>query len=196
MNRQYYSVQNQWGDSNLTLNLPFAQVVLTGLNKTQQSALSHTYQHYIGYRQEATRADTNKNTRETELYCDIVRLSEPPNIPMSEMADGNIYTLKKVRKNNVIEFTGVGFVGVLNLDSSPVRSSLGVFEEEKICEGDALENFLRPFSALYALKKGGLVLHSAGFVVDDNAWIFIGRSGAGKNYINPKSTSRRSNNTQ
>jgi hypothetical protein len=44
----------------------------------------------------------------------------------------------------------------------------------------ALENVLRVLAAYRLAEEGGALLHSAGVVEDDGAWLFVGRSGAGK----------------
>ncbi|AQA16923.1 hypothetical protein BST95_00485 [Halioglobus japonicus] len=48
------------------------------------------------------------------------------------------------------------------------------------------ENFLRILSALMALELRGLLLHSAGVVINDKAYLCLGRSGAGKSTLAAK----------
>jgi hypothetical protein len=43
-----------------------------------------------------------------------------------------------------------------------------------------LENVLRVITAYRLVERGGALLHSAGIVDDGAAWLFLGRSGAGK----------------
>lgn len=47
----------------------------------------------------------------------------------------------------------------------------------------AFENLLRLVVAYRLLARGGVLLHSAGVVVDGRAWVLFGRSGAGKSTI-------------
>jgi hypothetical protein len=44
----------------------------------------------------------------------------------------------------------------------------------------ALENVLRVLAAYRLAEEGGALLHSAGVVEDDGAWLFVGHSGSGK----------------
>ncbi len=63
---------------------------------------------------------------------------------------------------------------------------LGVTEEHELAKTSVIENFLRILAAHCTLQQGGLILHSAGLVFDGQAYIFSGRSNAGKTTLTRK----------
>jgi hypothetical protein len=49
-----------------------------------------------------------------------------------------------------------------------------------LAQPNVIDNVLRVLAAQRALRRGGVVLHSGGFVIDGAAWLFVARSGTGK----------------
>ncbi|HDH08434.1 MAG TPA: hypothetical protein ENG96_03015 [Gammaproteobacteria bacterium] len=56
-------------------------------------------------------------------------------------------------------------------------------DEENILNTSAFENLFRTIVAYRIVELGGLLLHSAGMTDGKQAWLFIGRSNAGKSTI-------------
>jgi len=82
--------------------------------------------------------------------------------------------------------TGANFKAHIERGQSNQRASLGVAQENELPHANVVENFLRIFSAHRALDRGGIILHSAGLVFDEKAYIFSGRSNAGKTTLTRK----------
>jgi hypothetical protein len=77
-----------------------------------------------------------------------------------------------------LELWSYFFAGSLDLDATAGRLLLCDANESDLSQ--AVENYLRFFVATAALRMGGFLLHSAGVVRHDRAFLFFGPSGAGK----------------
>lgn len=89
------------------------------------------------------------------------------------------------RTPDQLTVTGINFQAVLQ-SGEPGRATLAVTPGPDSALINAIENFLRVVSAYRVLSKGGLLLHSAGLVVDGRAYLFAGQSGAGKTTLTSK----------
>ncbi len=67
--------------------------------------------------------------------------------------------------------------------SSPLRAALWIATESPDTFHGAFENFLRVVVAYAAMHRGGALVHSAAVVDGDDAWLFVGHSGAGKSTV-------------
>lgn len=70
------------------------------------------------------------------------------------------------------------FAGRWHRDRS--GGSLHLCRAEEHDTAQAIENYLRFYLSAAALRVGGFILHSAGVIRRDRAWLFFGPSGAGK----------------
>jgi len=78
-----------------------------------------------------------------------------------------------------VEVEGLGFRATITF--APVLAgTLCTHSREDLADPFVFENFLRIITAFAVLARGGLLLHSSGIVRDGKAWLFLGRSGAGK----------------
>ncbi|MCX7706802.1 MAG: hypothetical protein N2204_02185 [Anaerolineae bacterium] len=75
-----------------------------------------------------------------------------------------------------LEATGV----VAHVQLAQGQASLTLSDDEPLA---ALEYFLRIACALLAFHKGGLLVHAAGLLADDYAYLFTGVSGSGKSTV-------------
>jgi hypothetical protein len=160
-----------WGTDALVLGLPLSALELTDLSRGQGEAIRAQYSGFLrvgpsgggAARFEARRLDG---------------VSWPP--VAAFFAAGGQYTPLMDRDGGVLVLTGLNFQAVIPLDgAAPGR--LGVASELELSSPGVLENVLRVFTAYRAPRAGGLVLHSAGLVVDGGqAVLFVGRSGVGK----------------
>lgn len=83
-------------------------------------------------------------------------------------------------------FTAPGYTGYIDIAQG--RGELTLSSARPIGEA---EYFIRSAFALLAFAAGGLLLHAAGVVRDDSAYLFLGHSGAGKSTVARLSPSAR-----
>lgn len=165
-----------WGERVLNLGLPVAVVRLTGLSTTQADGIARQYAFFLSEEPHPTGDVTE---------CKAYRLSEAPSLPPQTFSVNGQYEPRKIRHRGSIALTGINFAANINI-GHPGRASLGVAHEFELPYPNVLENFLRILTAYMALEKGGVLLHSAGLVFDDEAYIFVGRSNAGKTTLTRK----------
>jgi hypothetical protein len=163
-----------WGEETLWLPFSFANIKLSGLSSLQRELISEYFCHYLD------KPNLDFSIPKIDLECFTYRLKSYPAVSMQSLTVDSLYTPRKVRHNNLIEITGADFEAQILLDQPGATAYLGVVDELDIASAGVIENFLRPFAAHNALRQGGVLLHSAGLVFNGQAYIFVGRSGAGK----------------
>ncbi len=89
------------------------------------------------------------------------------------------YAMELAHSAEGIEVTGYNFRTVLSLVPD-FNGRLWAHDEIELTQNIVMENYLRIVTAYAALFQGGLLLHSAGLVLEGRAHLFLGRSGAGK----------------
>ncbi|MCI5122459.1 MAG: hypothetical protein D3908_14965, partial [Candidatus Electrothrix sp. AUS4] len=171
-------VKRPWGIHSLLLSLPAVKIKLNGLTKAQLLALKDSYQRFLGETSQAGNAYC--------IECNVYQADREPQITPQEVARDGQYAPRQVRLGNGIELTGVNFQAKMMLSSLQEFSSIYVVNEEDLAKTSVIENFLRILTAHQALSLQGLVLHSAGLVFDNQAFIFPGRSNAGKTTLTRK----------
>ncbi len=153
---------------------------LTGLSSEQLISINDSYSQFI------VGAGLSSQQRGFNLECRAYRLEQLPMISAQEVTTDGQYAPRKVRRLDSIELTGINFEAQLNLQSAVALSYLGVVEEHEFAQANVIENFFRFVAAHRTLDQGGVVLHSAGLVFEEQAFIFVGRSGAGKTTLTRK----------
>jgi len=168
-----------WGTWSLVLELPALRIRFTGLSSSQHASLKQSYKHFIP---EFPKHNT------VDVDCDIVRLNAAPSITIDELSVDGQYAPQKIVKNSpgCFKITGSDFESHFDLRSTRCTSSLGTFKEHELAEAPVIENYMRILAAHWVLRRHGVVLHSAGLVIDGKAYIFSGRSNAGKTTLTRK----------
>ena len=161
-----------WGPGSVSLSLPDTRVRIRGLSAAQADSLRDTYARFL--------AETPQLADECGIDCLACRLDSAPDISTQELTRDGLYTPRIVRDSDALTVTGSEFEAQMNLGYSQSQSTLGVKNENELVSAPVIENFLRIFMAHRVLEKGGVLLHSAGLVIDGQAYIFVGRSNAGK----------------
>lgn len=166
-----------WGDYSLTLKLPALDVGLSGLSSSQRDSLMASYRHFI---RGASPANAN------HMDCRVLRLNRAPSLSPADLAIDGQYAFKKspIDDPSGFKVTGLNFEAELRERNS--SSSLGVAYEHELAKPGVIENYLRVVSAHSVLSKKGVLLHSAGVVLEEKAYIFCGRSNAGKTTLTRK----------
>ena len=168
-----------WGKHAICLSLPATNIRFTGLSAAQSDALKKSFHGFIGSRQQRTPHD---------LECRVRRIEQVVSLPAQSLSRDGQYTPQKIPwpNNKGFQLTGVNFEAQIGV-TPPCRSAqLAVAREHEFAQANVVENFLRFFVAHRALQQGGLILHSAGLVFDGRAYIFSGRSNAGKTTLTRK----------
>ena len=170
--------QNAWGSNELFLDFPFARVRTSGLSELQQQRLAVSLARFVTH-------DTSF-TQTFDLELSAFRTNAPSQVPTKTFDANGLYAPLQTRREQEIELVGEMFVGSINFATEPNTGYLGVFLEEQITYSLIIENYLRIYSSHLALQRGGVLLHSAGLVIDGEAYIFVGRSNAGKSTLTRK----------
>lgn len=167
-----------WGSRDLWLDLPVANIQFRGLSDSQYRSLIGEYRNFV--------ADIDSHPDHDDVVCSAYKLESVIRLPIESLMSQGQFTPLKVRDSRGIELTGINFRAHLQLGEGGPKASLGVASEKELPRAGVIENFLRILSAHRALEKGGVMLHSAGLVFDDTAYIFSGRSNAGKTTLTRK----------
>jgi hypothetical protein len=164
------SAGQPWGDSALCLDLPGGPYSVECLSPLQATAAKERLAPLC------VPAESNPNVR-----VQVLR-TNPEQFRAAVEFDRKEYTFDIDRRAKSIRVAGLGFFGHFELDhAKPARLCLS--DPDRLVGNGVLENFLRVVLAYRLLQAGGLLLHSAAVVKDGRAYIFIGRSGAGKSTI-------------
>lgn len=169
-----------WGSDSLILSLPFADVRFNALSNHQSEALRNTYTDFV------VEPGSQPEYFSSISDCDTYRLPKALNIRSETLTVNGQYSPKITRDSEGVSLTGINFKARIHSHESYLASSLGVAEESELIQANVVENFLRVIAAQRALDRKGLLLHSAGLVFNDNAYIFCGKSGAGKTTLTRK----------
>jgi hypothetical protein len=162
-----------WGEDSIRLELPSSLVTIDGLSREQQRTIARDYASFVVGRNEAS--------READMVCRAGRLEQPLALPPEQFAINGQYAPLIRRTGAKVAITGFDFLGHLDRGgSAPTRAALAVAKEEELARSFVLENFLRLLLAHHVLDRCGVLLHSAGVLYRDRAYLFSGRSNAGK----------------
>jgi len=169
-----------WGGHSARLQLPGSPVVVEQLSVGQHRAIAEDYGAYIPSRGETS--------CEEHVVCRAGRLQQPIGFPHEHFLVNGQYSITKRRLGTSIEITGFDFAARFDRRAASVLSSatLLVAREEELPRASVLGNFLRVLLAHRALDRGGVMLHSAGVVQGGRAYLFSGRSNAGKTTLTSK----------
>lgn len=158
----------------LTLTISGGPYNISGLSQQQNAALRA---RFVGL------CENNRNTQyEVRAGVDIIisdterKHFKPSWYPNGENQIDLDYQQDRVR------LAGCNFLAHINLASN-YRSQLWIASNADAEFPEIFENLLRVLVAYRLLGLGGVVLHSAGVVIENEAYLFYGRSGAGKSTL-------------
>lgn len=168
-----------WGAEAICLRLPGVVLSIQGLSTSQQSVIARDYESFVVGRSEALGC--------VDVVCRAGRLARPVGLPPEHFLVDGEYAPEKRRSDAGIEVTGFEFVAHFGRGGpAPSPAALSVAQEGELARLVVLGNFLRILLAYHALTQGGVLLHSAGVVLDGRAYLFCGRSNAGKTTLSHK----------
>lgn len=155
------------------------RVSVLGLSSEQRQTIFHNFQSYV--------PGHGDSAGESDLICLASHLDQPIGLPPEHFAASGQYAPLKQRTSAGIQITGFDFRAHLTGGGAgPPQATLAVVKEEELGRPIVLENFLRIVFAYHILSRGGVLLHSAGVVHRGVAYLFSGRSNAGKTTLSRK----------
>jgi hypothetical protein len=167
-----------WGIHSLGFSFPSGEITVDGLNPAQVDSLT---EYFAGFVQ------SRKSGAPGNLNCDVYQLENAPDVDVADLTHEGQYSPVKRRREYGIDVTGVDFEASIPLRDRK-EAKFGFAKEYESTFPSAFDNLLRIYSAYRVLQTGGVVLHSAGLVIDGKAYIFVGRSGAGKTTLARKAS--------
>jgi hypothetical protein len=169
-------ISQPWGAEFICLQLPMCRVSIQGLSPGQRQTILHNFPSYV--------LRPGETAGGSDWICRAGRLNQPVGLPPERFAASGQYAPLKRRTSGGIEITGLDFrAHLVRGGSPPFQATLAVAREEELGRAFVLENFLRIVLAYHALSRGGVLLHSAGVVQEGAAFLFSGRSYAGKSTL-------------
>ena len=171
------SERSTWGKNDLVFELPGGALHLTGLSDSQQRII---YQHHSDFL-------VNRSEQTGKLpICHAFQLDRAPKISRQAIEHHGQYAPLQIRGPHGVRVIGENFIAQIPLLAEHPPGSIGVVAEYELAYPNVIENVMRIYAAHRALGTGGLMLHSAGLVRDGVAYIFVGRSNAGKTTLTRK----------
>jgi hypothetical protein len=178
-----------WGEHELTLTLPGGPYRFTGLSAAQrQSALAT----FPGWAAAPDAAGTTGSTGSTgsagaAVAVAVRRRAAGDFLPVD--VRGWDYALDFDCQPAALRLAGLGLLGRLDWRPALAAALWTPVDGGELFPG-VFENFFRVLVAYRLLDLGGVILHSAGVVKDGAAFLFLGRSGAGKTTVSRLSLAR------
>ncbi len=163
------NIVQSWGNREILLEFAGTLFGFGGLNDVQVQLIEQRYGRVM--REERTAQEA----MDTLVCPGVLPVQDDP----LRYSENNLYTPLTRHDARGLEVEGFGFRARIEL--SPRFGGLLQGEDpELLARPIVFENYLRTVAAYSALLRQGLFLHSAGIVIDGRAWLFAGRSGAGK----------------
>ena len=167
------------GSESLIFALPGFSIHFTGLDTKQKAILQDDYSRFI--------VDSQTQNAVT-VFCRTLVLDDFAALPLEEYSREGQYTPLQdyMDEDCILVVRGLDFEAGFVLNTSPMNSWLGVARAGDLPRHGIVENYLRILSAHAVLPLHGLMLHSAGLVFNGRAYVFVGRSDAGKTTLTRK----------
>lgn len=162
----------EWGRYSATTQFAGERFVFHGMSESQAQTF------HSRYACEARGLSSRSiSTCETQLHR-LPQLDQDPDA----YTTAGLYTPRIAVLADRIAIEGYGFLAELSLWPT-LKGTLWAADGDLLTLPLVIENYLRIVAAYSALMRGGLLIHSAGIVVDERAYLFLGRSGAGKTTV-------------
>jgi len=163
-----------WGSGALSLRVAGASYAVTGLSPAQERTLRALWSDFII--EGASGASPISVSAELSVF----------RTPAASFRtfDRWVYDLEFDYAETSVRIAGLDLMARLEL-APELRGAVWIASEERETFHAAFENFFRVVVAYGALGKGGGLIHSAAVVEKEthSAWLFVGRSGAGKSTV-------------
>jgi hypothetical protein len=171
-----------WGDGEVALDLPGGPYRFAGLSPAQVDGVRATFPGCACDRRADAAAGgaTPGAAAGGAVAVRLLRAAAGDFLPIDTR--GWEYELDVAWAADSVRLAGIGLLG--RLDLRPVlQGTLWTCEDGGERFPGTFENFFRVLVAYRLLDLGAVVLHSAGVVKEGAAYLFLGRSGAGKTTV-------------
>lgn len=164
-----------WGDDTIIIDFVGGPYRFTGLSRSQAVALQSHFSDccITSYHGDKPFVDSRIGRIDEEKFS------------LHGKTGGGVYeSMDYEYQQKSVQVAGIYFAAHLNLSGSISASMWTPLNDHHWFPGIVFENFFRNLVAYRLLELGGVLLHSAGIVGHkDQAWLFVGHSGAGKSTI-------------
>jgi len=166
------AVGTTWGQESVMINMAAERYIVNGLSKLQAEDIHERF----GDLCHPGNASANNSRAALTLYRRHPKHFKTVNF------HGGEYTFDLSYSANEVRLAGLNFMGCFSLNSQ-LRAGLWVPDQETLVSHGIFENVFRTLVAYCLLQVGGVLLHSGAVTDTENAYLFFGRSGAGKSTV-------------
>ncbi len=159
------------GSADLVLDCAGGPYRITGLTSTQRGAIRQKFAEFC---------DDPGNRPPTAVEFRLYAAASE-DFTGAAFADG-VYCFESDYAQDAVRLAGREFMARLEWRPGLSAAAWTPYDEEFVAYGD-FENVFRVLIAHRLLDMGGVLLHSSGIVIDGEAHIFFGYSGAGKTTV-------------
>jgi len=159
-----------WGHHQRLMMLPGGPFLITGLNASQVELMDREYSTVI----------TETPPFDDEIHKTAIFREVPEFFREFDMR-GWTYTHDIESTAKLIKLAGLNFTALVPRTTGET-AGLWTSVEDDWFQG-VIENYLRAMVAHRLVFCDGVLLHSAGAVIDGSAYLFVGTSGAGKSTL-------------
>jgi hypothetical protein len=162
-----------WGEREVVLDLPGGPYRFAGLSPAQEEGIRSTFPGSLLAARPLAGA--------APIESLLMRRAASAFLPVD--VRGWEYSLDFDWAPAAVRLSGLGLMARLDWRAGGLTGTLWTRESGGDRFPGVFENFFRVLVAYRLLELGGVVLHSAGVVKDGAAFLFLGRSGAGKTTV-------------
>lgn len=162
-----------WGEVERQIDLPGGPFVVRCLSPSQARIFDASL---------TSSAAAHSRSRFPAQHTTVLR-ADPSSFRSFDI-EGWVYTFDIESTPESFRLAGLDFFALVPWDQSSV-AGLWTSVEDQMFQG-VIENYLRVLVAHRLLRENGLLLHSAGVVIDGLAYLFVGASNAGKSTLAAK----------
>lgn len=167
------------GTKSVTIAFLGTEYCFRGLSESQYAMLQNNYGKLC----------VNSHNRSTvESVVSLVYQANRGDFVTLHRSNG-IYSFDLRHYPDSVQIAGPEFMARFNR-IAPMMGGLWLGQDDNELEKLAFENYFRLLVSYRLLSQGGVLLHSAGIVQADAAFLFVGHSGAGKSTISKMSADR------
>ncbi len=160
-----------WGQQHIAIDFLGGPYVFEGLNPAQTDVVAQRFAKLV---RDAAALSTQA------IHTHIFKL---PESCFKTIDTRNWeYHLDFDYQEDHIRIAGLRFLAIIQLKPH-IEAWMWTPDDEQLVSNSGFENIFRVIVAYRLLAQGGMLLHSAGLTDNEKAWLFIGRSGAGKSTI-------------